>query len=227
MAISIKRDPDSAERRIVIGLSKIGLTLRSIMWAKGQTSGLTPTQAQILAVLDSRGPLRVSAIATDLGVRQPTATEAVSALVRKGYVSKSLDSNDRRAVILMLTTEGQAAARQTASWPEAMLGAAGELDAAEQAALLRGLTKIIRTLQERGEIAPCRICVTCRYFCPHAYADPAAPHRCALVDAAFGDRDLRMDCAEHEPAPAEQAKLSWQRFAKEAAASVRALGRGS
>jgi DNA-binding MarR family transcriptional regulator len=222
MASGIEHGPESAERRIVTGLSRIGLALRSIMWAKGQASGLTPTQAQILSALDRRGPLRVSAIATDLGVRQPTATEAVNALVRKGYVGKALDPKDRRAVILTLTGQGQAAASRAAAWPEAMLGAVGDLDPAEKAAVLRALMKMIRSLQERREIAPSRICVTCRYFRPHVHADPEAPHHCAFANAPFGDGELRTDCAEHEHAPVEQARLAWLRFAKGAETSAQA-----
>jgi DNA-binding MarR family transcriptional regulator len=88
MASGIEHGPESAERRIVTGLSRIGLALRSIMWAKGQASGLTPTQAQILSALDRRGPLRVSAIATDLGVRQPTATEASMRWSGKGMSAR-------------------------------------------------------------------------------------------------------------------------------------------
>jgi hypothetical protein len=125
-------------------------------------------------------------------------------------------------VILNLTGQGRAAASRAAAWPAATLDAVGELDQAEKAAVLRALMKLIRSLQERREIAPSRICVTCRHFRPHVHADPKAPHHCTFVNAPFGDGELRTDCAEHQPAPVEQARLAWQRFAKGAGTSAQA-----
>lgn len=216
----------TAERRIVTGLSKVGLALRAMMWAKGQPSGLTPTQGQILALLQARGVLRLSAIANDLGIRQPTTTEAVNALVRKGLVGKTDDPDDGRAIALRLTAKGRAEAKRTAAWPDALMRAIGELDAGDQASLLRALMKMIRALQINGDIAPARMCVSCRYFRPHVHPDPKAAHQCDFVNAPFGDRDLRIDCGDHEPAPDERANAAWRRFAAGASATTegRALG---
>ena len=106
--MTLDRDDDlhAAERHIVTGLSKIGLALRSMMWAKGQSSGLTPTQGQILALLHQRGALRLSAIAIDLGVRQPTTTEAVNTLVRKGLVAKNADATEQARDCSSVDREG-------------------------------------------------------------------------------------------------------------------------
>jgi hypothetical protein len=92
------------------------------------------------------------------------------------------------------------------------LAAVDELTPAEQEVFLRGLVKMIRTLQERGEIPVSRMCVTCRYFRPNVHPDLSTPHHCAFVDAPFGDRQLRLECADHEPAPVEQAERAWARF---------------
>jgi hypothetical protein len=84
---------------------------------------------------------------------------------------------------------------------------------------------MIRGLQLRGAIAPARLCVTCRYFRPHLYDDPAAPHRCDFVGAPFGDAALRVDCAEHVAAPADLAEAAWRRFDAGATASSSATPR--
>lgn len=90
-----------------------------------------------------------------------------------------------------------------AEWPDLLLGAVGVLDEAEAAVFLKALLKVIRQLQERGRISPARMCVTCRYFRPDVHDDPERPHHCAFVDAPFGDRNLRVDCGDHEPAGRE------------------------
>ena len=89
----------------------------------------------------------------------------------------------------------------------------------EQTELLRLIVKTIRALQVAGAIAPQRLCVTCKYFRPHAHENPSAPHHCDYVDAAFGVEALRLDCAEHEPAPAAQQESAWRSFAAETRAT--------
>lgn len=203
----------SAEANIAIGLSRIGTALRAAQWRQAESARLTPTQAQILVFLEKRGPTRVTSVAAELAVTQPTASDAVAALVRKGHVEKRPDPDDARATRLHATRTGRRAAAAVAVWPDALLGAIGELETAEQAVFLKGLTKMVRALQLDGAIPVARMCATCRFFRPNVHDDPAAPHHCAFVDAAFADANLRLDCDDHETASDTQADALWQRFA--------------
>lgn len=206
-------EPESLPDRLAAGLAKIGLALRSRAWREARGRGLSPTQGQILALLERRAaPLTLEEIARELAVTPATASDAVAALQAKRLVRKGRSRGDRRALALTLTARGRKEAQRAASWPDFLAKVAGELDAAEQAALLRALIKMIRALQERGEIPVARMCVTCRFFRPHRYADPIRPHHCDFVNAPFGDRDLRLDCADHAPAAPGQARLIWQSF---------------
>ena len=180
------------------GIAKLGLVLRHHAWQRRERDGVTPTQAQVLATLAARGPHRVGELARALGVTQPTVSDAVAALVRKRLVSRERDESDGRAARVVATTAGARLASQNAEWPDVLLAAVDALPAEDQASLLRGISAVIRELQERGEIPVQRMCVTCRYFRPHVHRDPERPHHCAFVDAPFGDRALRLDCEDHE-----------------------------
>lgn len=197
---------------IITGLARIGVFLRSQDWRKAEQTDLTATQGQILVELAGRGPARVGAVAEALAVAQPTATESVSALVRKGLVEKRPDPADARAALLHLTRSGKKKAREISDWPEALLEAVDELEETERAALLRSLTKMIRSLQRQRAIPVQRMCATCVHFRPNVHDDPDAPHHCAFVDAAFGDAKLRLDCGDHEALPDDRAVAVWQRF---------------
>lgn len=193
-----------AGERTAHGLAKIALALRHRAWSGARAHDLTPTQGEVLASLHRRAPASLSEVARQLAIGRPTASEAVSTLVAKGLVRKETDATDRRRVVLALTDAGHHAARQALLWPHFLAEVVDELEASEQAALVRALQKVIRRLQERGEIPVSRMCATCTYFRPHRHADPRRPHHCAYVDLPFGDRDLRFDCAEHEPATGER-----------------------
>lgn len=207
--------PDTSLRQ---GLARLGMALRLRDAAEARAGALSPLQAQALVVLRGEdGPLRLGLLAERLAVTAPTASEAVAALARKGLVAKSPDPEDGRARAIALTAAGRRAARNAASWPEFLSGALSSLEPEEGAVLLRALTKMIRSLQEAGEIPPSRLCVDCIHFRPHVHDDRSRPHHCAFVDAAFGDDALRIDCADHIRAAPDRRQALWAAFLSRAA----------
>lgn len=202
----------ATREHIAAGLARIGLFLRAYAWRQADTIGLTPTQAQILVHLVRRGPARVGTLADALAVTQPTASDAVAALARKGHVEKRPDPDDGRAARFHAGATARRTVAEMEVWPDALLEAADTLDEAEQGALLNALTRIIRALQVQGAIPVQRMCATCQYFRPNRYPDAAKPHHCAFVDAAFGSTALRLDCSEHVEADAATQRETWARF---------------
>lgn len=214
MALSDPLPPNEPlDRRVTIGLAKIGIALKQQAWAEAGGRGLTPTQGQVLALLRANPQgLRLGALAEQLGVTAATTSDSVTALHRKGLVTKEPTADDGRGVVVLLTSTGSWEAVAAAAWPDFLLEAVGELSAAEQAGFLRVLIAMIRTLQEKRRIPVARMCVSCRFFRPMAHDDPVYPHHCAFVDAPFGDGELRLDCPDHGAASADQAAQNWQVF---------------
>lgn len=195
-------------RRLRDGLERLATVLRSDQWSAANAVGLNPTQAHVLSFLAGRGNagLRVKAIAEHLGVTQPTATDSVAALERKGLVVKQTDASDARALAVKVTEAGRDAVRTIGLSTMATDTALAALPPADQAELLLLVTKLIRSLQIAGALPAQRTCVSCRHFRPNLHPDADAPHHCAFVNAAFGTRHLRLDCGEHETAePSAQA----------------------
>ena len=214
MAASDPLPPDEPlDKRVTIGLAKIGMALKQQAWAEAGGRGLTPTQGQVLALLraNPRG-LRLGALAEQLGVTAATTSDSVTSLHRKGLVTKEPTAADGRGVVVLLTPTGSREAAAAAAWPDFLLEAVGELSTAEQATFLRALVAMIRTLQEKRRIPVARMCVSCRFFRPLVHNDPVRPHHCAFVDAPFGDGELRLDCSDHSAASADQAAQNWQVF---------------
>lgn len=209
-------------QRVSTGLAKIGMALKSRAWRGAAPERLTPTQGQALVLIRGtpRG-LRLDEVAKGLGVTPPTASDAVATLASKGLVARARAADNHRAVSLTLTAEGEALADRVADWPDFLLRTVNTLDAAEQTTFLRALVKIIRGLQEAGDIPAQRMCVTCRYFRPNVHDDRDRPHHCAFVDAPFGDRHLRLDCLEQELAPVDERQVHWIRWNGSASLNTR------
>jgi DNA-binding MarR family transcriptional regulator len=199
--------------RLRDGLERIAAVIRADQWSSAHTLGLNPTQVNILALLSGRNDaVRVKDIAHHLGVSAPTATDSIAALERKGLVGKAGIAGDARAVAVVVHPEGRAMLQAVGMAVSASGAALASLPEAEQTKLLGLLVKLIRHLQQAGALPAQRLCVTCRHFRPNLYRDAEKPHHCAFVNASFGNRDLRLDCGEHETAdPAFQA-ATWKAF---------------
>ncbi len=200
--------------RLKDGLDRIAAVLRADQWSTSNAVGLNPTQAHVLSFLAGRDTagIRVKEIAAHLGVSQPTATDSIAALERKNLVHKTVAADDARAVGVRISDQGHEMLKAIGIAASATETALAMLAPAEQADLLLLLIKLVRGLQLAGSIPVQRLCVTCRHFRPNIYSDADQPHHCAFVNAAFGDRHLRLDCGDHEQAdPATQA-ATWTAF---------------
>lgn len=211
---------DDVSNKLLGGLNRIGLAMRSAAWDDATESGLTPTQSQILAFISARSAQnpRSGDAADALGITPQTASVAIAALVSKGLVNKVPDPSDRRASSLKLTRQGEVAARVATQWPDFLLAAVQELDESERGQFLRILIKMLRQLQTNGQIVPQRFCVTCMHFRPNAHPrNPSGAHHCAHLDDALGETDLRLDCGQHRAAGTDVANAAWSSFLYDAA----------
>lgn len=210
------KNPLSITYRIREAISRLAGVLRIDEWNRSKLTGLSPTQLSILDLLEGRdrSGLAVKEIAARLGVSQPTATDSINALERKGHVVKRSHMQDRRGVNIGITEPGLALLEAGGLSGSVVEEAVSALDAQEQAVLLLSLVKMIRHLQEKGAIPVQRMCVTCRHFAPFAHADPAQPHHCHFVDSPFGQREIRVDCRDHEITDPASRAATWEAFSK-------------
>jgi DNA-binding MarR family transcriptional regulator len=210
----LEKTTDPLPHRLASALSKVSVSLKRRLWRDANMRRISPLQSQVLAFLRQQPnhSSTVSAITQMLGVTMPTASDVIAVLTRRGLLRKFRTEEDGRVFTVLLTARGRRRAEQVAGWPDFLQWAAELLPEEEQESLLRTLVKLIKSIQERGEIPVARMCVTCAHFRPYVNQDSKRPHHCALVGADFGDRLIRIDCNEHEPAPPGQQEQQWQAF---------------
>ncbi len=196
--------------RLVHALARLASALRYGVRRQAAARGLTPIQSEILLWLRSHPGAALTDVARGLAVTAATVSDAVDALEAKKLVRKRRDPQDARALRLALTARGSREARRAAGWLDSLIPAVSSLDAESQLTLLSALIRLIKALQDLGRIPVTRMCVTCAYFRPYVHPDAARPHHCDLVNAAFGDRLLRIDCPDHAPAPQPVCAANWR-----------------
>ena len=204
-------DTPPTPERVVTVLSRIASVMRGNAWRSATAAGLTPTQADLLALLAARPPgVRLAWLAEQMCISSATASDAVSALVAKGWAHKARAADDARALSLSLTRSGRALARRLGASCGVVESAAAALPTQAQEQLLSGLLELVGELQRAEGFPELRTCVTCEHFEPHRHADAKAPHHCHLVGASLPASLLRVDCPEHVPVAAMLRPARWQ-----------------
>lgn len=182
--------------QIAFGLERLGAAARQKQWEQAEVSGLTPTQIAILELAASRADgVRVTDAAAQIGVTQPTASDATRSLVKKGLLERTADPDDRRATRLQPTSEGEQLLERLGSGHEAVARAISPRD---RPAFFAALVRAVVTLQRGGDIPLQRMCLSCKSFEPDRHDDPDKPHHCRFLNAAIGPAGLMIDCPDHQ-----------------------------
>ena len=211
---AVLQDGAGLTTQLAAGLEKIGLAMKSRAWRREGRAGLGPLQRQVLTLLRSKPDQRatISTVANELVVRLPTASEVIATLERKQLVRRRRDTSDGRVVTAQLTAKGNRANAPSSRMPDRLVTATEALSAPEQVSLLRSLVKVIRSLQEQGEIVSARMCVSCHNFRPNQHDNADRPHHCDYLNVPLGDRSLRLDCHVYEPASTTQVNEAWVNY---------------
>jgi len=191
-----RAEPD-VPAKVVAALDRIARGVRAHRQAVAGRAGITVLQADLLRTLaDGQPPAAFAGpLAVELGVSQPTVSDSLAALERKGFVARVETPRDRRRSTFVLTAPGTLLAADLARLDEALLAGMARLTGPEQEQVLGGLLDVISSLLENGVLAVARTCPTCRFF----EEEPAGP-RCALLQVSLAPRDLRVNCGEHQRA---------------------------
>lgn len=211
---SSNNSQESIERKIIAGIAKISLALRSKSWQSAGLQGLTPTQGQVLALLHARSnpKMRLSEVAEAIAITSATASAAIAIMVEKNLIEKRKANDDGRAITITLTLEGKQKAKQVSDWNKFLLEAISRLSLSEQRVFFKILLKTIQILQQKDQIPVSKMCTTCRFFQPNVYSNSKHPHHCDFVNASFGNDDIKLECSDHLLAESKTIKLNYYKL---------------
>ena len=141
----------------VIRLRRVVLRLARQLHAASADEGLTPTQASVLGITTSRGPLSLAELIEVEGLNPTMLSRVVGKLDSFGLIRRLRDPDDSRAARVEVTPEGQRtyqriAAQRAAILSERVAGLPPEQEAALVAALpaLENLAEDLRVAVRRG-----------------------------------------------------------------------------
>jgi DNA-binding MarR family transcriptional regulator len=188
--------------KIAAALERIAQALRVALWEEGKQAGLSPIQVQMLVFLASRpAGVRAGDLAREFHLTPATVSETLDALERKKLLCREDDPFDRRAVMVKATRAGRHAGNTSRDWNRVIREAVASVRG-DKVAHMRFLMRLIAELQKAGLVTVARMCSSCRYF-DRRRPRPGTVGYCRLLEQPLRERDLRVDCPEHQPLHAE------------------------
>lgn len=197
------------DRQLAAGLERLAGLLRADSWKQRERSGLNPTQLAVLSHLAThRQGVRLKSLAQALGLTPATLSESVSTLEHRGEAKREPDPGDARATLIALTPAGRRSLSRARARPSGARLLIQGLETQDRGALLRMLQLLIHQAQQSGMASGFRTCLGCRFFKPFSSGNPERPHVCGFLGTDFGHSELRIDCAEQEPAEPETVSIA-------------------
>ncbi|MBC8092589.1 MAG: MarR family transcriptional regulator, partial [Pseudonocardia sp.] len=192
----------SVADRVCAALERLGSAQRSATQEVATRNGLSRLQVEVLRLVAGGHPPapQVGALGRELGVSQPTVSDAVARLHAKGLLTRDVDGNDRRVAHLALTRDGRQLATRLSQGGARMVSAVASMPAPQQEQTLSTLLALIASLADAGVVGVVRTCSTCRFFQQRRDVD-----HCGLLDLPLPARALRVNCPEHEARPRPRA----------------------
>jgi DNA-binding MarR family transcriptional regulator len=183
------------DRKVLAAVERLGRALRAARQDVATRHEVSLLGLSVIETLGDSQPRRVGDLAAELDVSQPTVSDAVAVLDKRGLIRRQRDPADQRGTLVTLTANGRQLAADAADELAPTL-AASEGSDSDRATTLRVLLGEIARLQAGGIISVNRSCLACRHYQPPR---PRTSARCLLLAAELADHDLRVDCAEHQP----------------------------
>ena len=185
----------SVEDRVLALLERINRVYTYLVRDRAYNLGISPLHANILLYIyhnmDSPDKHRITKISRELMVRQPTVSEAIQSLERKGLIEKEVGEYDRRIRRIKLTQKGFEIIRDLVVFAEPLKESIKKTNL-KKSNILDLLMDIAKDLYDKGIIKELNMCKTCRFF---KIIDET--YYCRLLNIELTPLDLRVDCPEY------------------------------
>lgn len=109
--------------------------------------GVTQAEAHVLAQLARRGPTSIATLHDELARKRSTLTNILDRLETRGLVRREINREDRRSLVVHLTSDGERAARRVV---EVLDELEREVEVAVTARDLRGLDIVVESLAAKA-----------------------------------------------------------------------------
>ncbi|PWK17410.1 MarR family winged helix-turn-helix transcriptional regulator [Xanthomarina spongicola] len=181
--------------KIIVALERISESFKVLLWDKAKEFGLSPIQIQILIFVayHKLELCNVSHLSKEFNITKPTISDAVRALLNKGYIEKDFSSSDSRSYSILLTPAGKDIIKKTEDFANPIKSKLDSIEENRLNDLFHTLSQVIYKLNQTGILTVQRTCFGCKF-----YKESHGTHYCNLLEKELQNSDIRIDCPEFD-----------------------------
>jgi len=174
-------------------IERMAALLRSEERKKCTELGLQPVHLQVLDYLFrcNRYSDTPAALTNYLGMTRGTVSQTLLLLKKKGFISKTVDINDRRMIHLSLLAEGESVLKKARS-SELFTQASSIFKENNFVDHNNIFANALTALQKANQSHSFGLCKTCRYF-----TESSTGFICGLTKEPLSQSDSEKICQEH------------------------------
>ncbi len=182
-------------KKIYDYIERLSNLLRADSRSVGAAYGLQPIQLEALHYLStcnrfSDTPMGVTEY---LGQTKGTVSQTLKVLEKKGFLTKHIDSDDKRITHLKVSPAGKKVIQE--SIPSALFkNACEDLSKESQTQTIKVLKNLLKAIQHSNNTKSFGVCHSCRYN----QRNDDNSYFCKLVKEPLSQDDVQLNCREHE-----------------------------
>jgi len=177
-------------------IERLSNLLRNETRSVGAEFGLLPVQIEALHYLSicnrySDTPMGV----TDyLGQTKGSVSQSLIVLEKKGFLSKKMDSKDKRIIHMQVTKSGRQLLNKMIPAP-IYVNAFNNLTKNSQTDIVKNLQALLKAIQTTNNLKSFGVCNSCRH---NKVVDNVNGHLCNLTQEPLSSNDIQLICREHD-----------------------------
>ena len=146
----IRKESEDVLNMLLVKLFNDILKIEGAAIKQGEFSDLSVTETHIIEAIGKDREMTMTEVANDLEITVGTLTTAINRLIKKEYVERRRIEEDRRVVLIKLTSKGEKAFDSHAQFHDDMIkGIIKELPESEEAVLIASLKKMTNFFEEK------------------------------------------------------------------------------
>ncbi|MCG8572638.1 MAG: MarR family transcriptional regulator [Spirochaetes bacterium] len=186
--------PTQQSENIYYALEKICQSQRIFLWEIAKIEGFSPIQIQFIEFIHKMpmDQCTVSHLAKEFDLTKATVSDSIRVLVKKGFLEKTVDKEDKRRVYLLLSQKAKSKMALIDDKSHSLIQIIDTFDEEQKKNFSQFLMELIKKLYDHGYIQTARMCLTCNNMIRNH--QEGNPFYCQFANIPMTENQLKVNC---------------------------------
>ncbi|HPO50067.1 MAG TPA: MarR family winged helix-turn-helix transcriptional regulator [Spirochaetota bacterium] len=185
------------DKNILTALEKICQINRILLWELAKEESISPIQIQFMDYLHNKSKefRTVTNLSIEFDLKKSTVSDSINNLIKKNFLDKEQDANDKRYFYLNLTQKAQKKIEKINKWNLTIYDKIKLIPEDEKRSASNFFVNLIKQLHEEKIIKTVKMCFYCSNFEKNNCDEQnKKPYYCSLTKRYFSDEEVNFNC---------------------------------